>query len=417
MLANLENKLDFRHILTSICPATISFLRGEKSIALAGIKSISSFVSHDKSAASTNQADLFDFVLEREGKVKHLSLYKERRFTKLDYSCASILDAFPYLEMVINRTHLSNQHVDMVRLLLDSEFFLSELNVLAYFTHKVTLPLLNAVEVSTQQDLCNIFPQLYKDLSEGSMNTLDNFSVQYRHVTVITPSSDMEKALLKEMCHHAAKCIELQCGREYGFGNHTDESDPPRATQIYKLTPAEKDGLETNNIPAERHLGVFDKRAICAKSCNYKCKVKSLRDNMVLHNSSFHNTPDHQLKQVLKFLNAREVLWNNGQKELHRKKIMENLEKAKKQSNYTNKLLQQCKSWRGPVTTIEERIQIIQNKPDKIEQIVRVELSYYRDTHKSDVIANAHLFKLNKVTHEERLANLSILLSDKSSGI
>ena len=94
---------------------------------------------------------------------------------------------------------------------------------------------------------------------------------------------------------------------------------------------------------------------------------------------------------------------------------MENLEKAKKQSNYTNKLLQQCKSWGGPVTTIEELLQITQSKPDKIEQIVRTELSYYRDTHKSDVIANAHLFKLNKVTHEGRLANLSILLSDKST--
>ena len=313
VLANLENKLNFRSILMSICPATMSFLRGEKSIALTGLKSILSFVSHDKSAASTNQADLFDFVLEPEGKVKHLSLYKERRFTKLGYSCASILDAYPYLEMVINETHLSNQRVDMVRVLLDSDFFLSELNVLAYFTHKVTLPL-NAVEVSYQQELCNIFPQLYKDLSEGSMNTLDNFSVQYRHLTVNTPSSDMDKALLNEMCHDAAKCIDLQCGREYGFGNHADVNDPPRATQIYKLTPAEMDGLETNNILAERKLGVFDIKALCAKSRNYKFKAKSLRDNMVLHDSSFRNTPDHQLKQIMKVLNTREVLWSNEQK-------------------------------------------------------------------------------------------------------
>ena len=111
------------------------------------------------------------------------------------------------------------------------------------------------------------------------------------------------------------------------------------------------------------------------------------------------------------------VLWKDElcRTMLSRSDFLENLEKAKKQSNYTNKLLQQCKSWGGPVTTIEELLQITQSKPDKIEQIVRTEFSYYRDTHKSDVIANAHLFKLNKVTHEERLANLSILLSDKST--
>ena len=160
VLSNLEQKLDFRNKLIAMNPATTSFLRGEKSVAVSGIKSILSLVSHDKSATSTNQADLFDFILEREKKVKHMALYKERRFTKLGYACASILDALPFLQMVLNETHLGNQHVVMVRMFLDSDFFLVELQVLSYFTYKVTLPLLNAVEVSTQEELCKFSPTL-----------------------------------------------------------------------------------------------------------------------------------------------------------------------------------------------------------------------------------------------------------------
>ena len=38
------------------------------------------------------------------------------------------------------------------------------------------------------------------------------------------------------MCIDAAKIIERQCGREYGFGNRIeDQTDAQRATQIFKL--------------------------------------------------------------------------------------------------------------------------------------------------------------------------------------
>ena len=92
-------------------------------MAVCGIKSILNLISHDKSASSTNQADLFDFILQRENQVKHISLYQERRFTKLGYSAASILDALPYLRMLLNESHLTNQHIEIVHMFLDSEFF------------------------------------------------------------------------------------------------------------------------------------------------------------------------------------------------------------------------------------------------------------------------------------------------------
>ena len=125
-----------------INPAVESFLRGKKSVAEAAITSILSFVSHDKSAHSTNLADLFDFILQRENKVNSVAMYYERRFTKLGYSAASILQALPYLHMLLNETHLNNQHIEIVKMFLESEFMITELQVLAYFTHMITLPFL-----------------------------------------------------------------------------------------------------------------------------------------------------------------------------------------------------------------------------------------------------------------------------------
>ena len=93
--------------------------------------------------------------------MKHIALYHERRFTKLGYSVASILDSLKYLRMLVDESHLSNQHIEIVRMFLDSEFFGTELSVLGYFTHKVTLPFLYCVEISSQEELLKIIPKLY----------------------------------------------------------------------------------------------------------------------------------------------------------------------------------------------------------------------------------------------------------------
>ena len=189
----------------------------------------------------------------------------------------------------------------------------------------------------------------------------------------------------------------------------------PRATEIFKLTNEEKTDLEKNNVICERELGVFDHRAVIAKSGNYKFKAKSLRNDMVLHKASFGSTAGKLSAAILKMLNDREAQWTTEQKELHQMKIEEKLQQGRNASNYTNKLLGKCKSWGGPVTSAEELNSILESKPDIAEHIIRTELAYYRDTHKADVIANPRLYKLNKLTHEDRLANLCVLLSNNSN--
>ena len=153
--------------------------------------------SHDKSAASTNQAELFDYILDREGKIRHLSLHQS--ITKLGYSCTSILDAFPYIQMVLNGTHLSKQHTELVKMFLDSELLLTELSCLSYFTHKVSLPLLYTVEICNQDQLCELFPKLYKRFIGRSFATLKDYIVEYKHLIVEEPIAELEKQILKKM--------------------------------------------------------------------------------------------------------------------------------------------------------------------------------------------------------------------------
>ena len=49
------------------------------------------------------------------------------------------------------------------------------------------------------------------------------------------------------------------------------------------------------------------------------------------------------------------------------------------------------------------------------KKIVCTELSYYRETYKSGVLNHPDLYKVNKIFHEERLINLSVLLAGTCS--
>ena len=76
------------------------------------------------------------------------------------------------------------------------------------------------------------------------------------------------------------------------------------------------------------------------------------------------------------------------------------------------KRLKLCKSWGGPVVSVEELHTILNSHPDQNEVIVRNELIYFRESHKSEVLCNPELFKVNGNTHEERLLNLCALIAE-----
>ena len=51
------------------------------------------------------------------------------------------------------------------------------------------------------------------------------------------------------------------------------------------------------------------------------------------------------------------------------------------------------------------------------EKVVRTEVSYYRDTHKTEISYQLHLFKVNRITHEERLINFCVLLGQNGQKV
>ena len=134
--------------------------------------------------------------------------------------------------MLLLETEKNNLLVQACRLYVKCDFFLTELHLLAYFTHRVTLPLCNCVEISDQSQLLHIFPKLYEDLPNGKMDTLQDFLVSYKQLPIDEPESEIVQELLNRMCTDTAEAIKLQCGQEYGFS----DSEPPRATQLDKLT-------------------------------------------------------------------------------------------------------------------------------------------------------------------------------------
>ena len=83
-------------------------------------------MSHEKSAKSTSLADQFECICEREGVVKIIFLYQQRRFAKLGKAAAAIVEAYPYLNMLINEATTFNLLIQACQLYLTSEIFLTE---------------------------------------------------------------------------------------------------------------------------------------------------------------------------------------------------------------------------------------------------------------------------------------------------
>ena len=164
VLNELEKDIKLRGKFESVNPALKPYFRGKDAIFESGIYALLNLVTYNKSANSCSLADELDYIVESEGKVKHMSLCHQSRFAKSGYSAASILAALPLLQMLLLETEKENLLVQACRIYPECEFFITELHAHAYFTYKVTLPLLDGVEVCEQTDLLTIFPNLYADM-------------------------------------------------------------------------------------------------------------------------------------------------------------------------------------------------------------------------------------------------------------
>ena len=86
---------------------------------------------------------------------------------------------------------------------------------------------------------------LHLDLSDGKMETLQEYIVPYRHVMVDKLTEKVGITLLVKMCKHAAVEVQQTSGREYGFA---DPFSKPRATECQKLTQKLPKNLPTDSL-------------------------------------------------------------------------------------------------------------------------------------------------------------------------
>ena len=113
------------------------------------------------------------------------------------------------------------------------------------------------------------------------MDTLDNYTVTYKHLKIQESDTVMGKEILNLMSAVAALGIKLQWGREYGFLD-----DDVRATELRKLNAEELKGLPTNNLVTERDLSKFIRLSEVAKFRNYQFKAKGIQKDITLYKAS-----------------------------------------------------------------------------------------------------------------------------------
>lgn len=261
-------------------------------------------------------------------------------------------------------------------------------------------------------DLLSILPQLYKDLLNSKVDTLEKYHVPWTHVNMEAhiPTTDLEKYMMKAFCVAAADGIKLQCAREY-WG---DSNLKARTTEIFKLTKDELKSLPTENLETERYLAKFGYLAArCAAKSNIFFKAEVLRNDLMFETHKQVADLERENLKVLKQLKQMEITWTKDQHDQLTKKIKSNLVKQRKTNDYGEAVLSKCKAHGGPFTSANELKASQKSKPEDIQKHLRYEIVFKRQLNGQDFQCRPSLYKVNGMKVEEMVANLTVLLSNE----
>ena len=76
-------------------------------------------------------------------------------------------------------------------------------------------PLLHFVEINTQEVLLNTLSQLYEDLENDKVNSLNEYKINYQHVRVSMLTSMSAGNILHNMCLEAAQVVNSKVDRDW----------------------------------------------------------------------------------------------------------------------------------------------------------------------------------------------------------
>ena len=99
------------------------------------------------------------------------------------------------------------------------------------------------------------------------------------------------------------------------------------------------------------------------------------------------------LSMITKLLDERENQWTINQRKACQEKIKLKLQKAANLNAVVMRLLSDCISWGGPVTSAVEILKVLKRNPDKQKFILRTELASFTHTPKTEKIRRCDLFR------------------------
>ena len=147
-----------------------------------------------------------------------------------------------------------------------------------------------------------------------------------------------------------------------------------RATDLSLLNDSNLEGLPTNNLIAERDLSRFDGEANLAKSRSRRFKTKNIQKTLYFTNPKWKsNLKSCQKNSLSSFRIVRLIRILCGRK--NSKKSLGEVKEKLESKRLHKKLLQNCKSWGGPCTTVEELQEILKKKCDQDVHIIKIELA------------------------------------------
>ncbi|CAK8680494.1 unnamed protein product [Clavelina lepadiformis] len=261
-------------------PRLKSYLRvGKSIIASIVVPALVKLVVRGGDGTTTSMADEFSLVLEESGTHKSFSLYKDRRFTRLDHTAGALVDCVLHFKKMLSRTSKNNLLVRACSLYLENEFIVASLKALSHFCHK---------------------------------------------------PHNRPRPLLS-YCYGQAG-LKMLCGREY-WEDETENSE--RSTRIHTLTEEMRVNLPTENLLAERYLARFGNLAgLPTGHLNRYFKAKRIKDDLMFAKDAPIDSELASCK-VMKKLDEMEIAWTETQKESMKTKLKERIKKSRREISST----------------------------------------------------------------------------------
>ena len=225
---------------------------------------------------------------------------------------------------------------------------------------------------------------------------------------------ELMSTYLRQICTEAAAVLKRQRGDQYGFGDNPD-SHQHISKNMTEAMMADPNATHTKSI--ENYFGNLDGRL---KSSGARGFVKSVDDLIIKYSTDLIVPGEHKwrakrVKEAALVLKEKESKFAQEQKELL-KSVSQREADLLSEENKIIKVLAQCKkSHNGPLTSVEELNNLVNRwtlPQAALHTALNLEIRFRKLT-VTTIKGDCALFRQKKLTVEEKVRNLTILISSQ----